>query len=193
MYFNRTKYIPIVFQLQNTNYFCQGHKIQNTLNVFKIHVFQLFVIQLLQHWTMRIVIVTISIVTIIIIVIITVTLFFGQMSGTNDKFVVDLYFATADDYDTMTTVMAVTMICVDEGVVFTSRCMGHRQNWSLSSGFRSGLVCSRDCSKLWSLVPRATHTAIYGFDTDPGSNRLNPTSNITNTASKIYVRYKPTN
>jgi len=45
MYFNYTKYIPIVFQLQNTNYFCQGHKIQNTLNVFKIHVFQL-----LQHW-----------------------------------------------------------------------------------------------------------------------------------------------
>ena len=46
MYFNYTKYIPIVFQLQNTNYFCQVHKIQNTLNVFKIHVFQL-----LQHWT----------------------------------------------------------------------------------------------------------------------------------------------
>ena len=36
-------------QLQNTNYFCQGHKIQNTLNVFKIHVFQLLVFQLLQH------------------------------------------------------------------------------------------------------------------------------------------------
>ena len=30
MYFNYTLYIPIVFQLQNTNYFCQGHKIQNT-------------------------------------------------------------------------------------------------------------------------------------------------------------------
>jgi len=25
MYFKYTKYIPIVFQLQNTNYFCQGH------------------------------------------------------------------------------------------------------------------------------------------------------------------------
>jgi len=49
MYFNHTKYIPIVFQLQNTNYFCQGHKIQNTLNVFKIHVFQLFVFQLSIH------------------------------------------------------------------------------------------------------------------------------------------------
>ena len=51
MYFNYTKCIPIVFQLQNTNYFCQGHKIQNmpTLNVFKIHVFQLLVFQLLQH------------------------------------------------------------------------------------------------------------------------------------------------
>jgi len=44
MYFNYTKYIPIVFQLQNTNYFYQGHKIQNTLDVFKIHVglFQLY-------------------------------------------------------------------------------------------------------------------------------------------------------
>src|SRR6218665_597732 len=30
MYFNYTKYNPIVFKLQNTNYFCQGHKIQNT-------------------------------------------------------------------------------------------------------------------------------------------------------------------
>src|SRR6218665_3769473 len=30
MYFNYTKYNPIVFQLQNTNYFCQGHKIQDT-------------------------------------------------------------------------------------------------------------------------------------------------------------------
>ena len=49
MYFNYTKYIPIVFQLQNTNYFCQGLNIQNTLNVFKMHVFQLFVFQLLQH------------------------------------------------------------------------------------------------------------------------------------------------
>src|SRR6218665_1549034 len=49
MYFNYTKYNPIVFQLQNTNYFCQGHKTQNTLNVFKIHVFQLLVFQLLQH------------------------------------------------------------------------------------------------------------------------------------------------
>src|SRR6218665_2127037 len=49
MYFNYTKYNPIVFQLQNTNYFCQGHKIQNTLNVFKMHVFQLLVFQLLQH------------------------------------------------------------------------------------------------------------------------------------------------
>jgi len=51
MYFNYIKYIPIVFQLQNTNYFCQGNKIQNTLNVFKIHVFQLLVFQLglLQH------------------------------------------------------------------------------------------------------------------------------------------------
>ena len=49
MYFNYTKYNPIVFQLQNTNYFCQGHKIQNKLNVFKIHVFQLLVFQLLQH------------------------------------------------------------------------------------------------------------------------------------------------
>jgi len=52
MYFNYTKYIPIVFQLQNTNYFCQSHKkykIQNALNVFKIHVFHLLVFQLLQH------------------------------------------------------------------------------------------------------------------------------------------------
>src|SRR6218665_3396734 len=32
MYFNYTKYNAIVFQLQNTNYFCQGHKIQNILN-----------------------------------------------------------------------------------------------------------------------------------------------------------------
>ena len=40
-YINYTKYIPIVFQLQNTNYFCQGHKIQNTLNLFKIHVFSI--------------------------------------------------------------------------------------------------------------------------------------------------------
>ena len=42
MYFNYTKYIPIVFQLQNTNYFCQDHKIQNTkntLNVFQIQYF----------------------------------------------------------------------------------------------------------------------------------------------------------
>ena len=39
MYFNYTKYIPIVFQLQNTNYFFQGHKIQNTLNVFQIQYF----------------------------------------------------------------------------------------------------------------------------------------------------------
>ena len=52
MYFNYTKYILIVFQLENTNYFCQDHKIQNTkyLNVFKIHVFQLILFQLLQHW-----------------------------------------------------------------------------------------------------------------------------------------------
>jgi len=28
MYFNYTKYIPIVFQLQTTNNFCQGHNIQ---------------------------------------------------------------------------------------------------------------------------------------------------------------------
>src|SRR6218665_1443256 len=53
MYFNYTKYNPIVFQLQNTNYFCQDHKIQNTLNVFKIHVFQLLVFQLLQHIIIR--------------------------------------------------------------------------------------------------------------------------------------------
>src|SRR6218665_648733 len=39
MYFNYTKYIPIVFQLQNTSYLCQGHKKENTLNVFKIHYF----------------------------------------------------------------------------------------------------------------------------------------------------------
>jgi len=31
MYLNYTKYIPIVFRLQNTNYFCQGHKVQNTI------------------------------------------------------------------------------------------------------------------------------------------------------------------
>ena len=31
--------IPIVFQLHNRNYFCQGHKIQNTLNVFQIQSF----------------------------------------------------------------------------------------------------------------------------------------------------------
>jgi len=30
MYFNYTKYILFVFQFQNTNYFCQGRKIQNT-------------------------------------------------------------------------------------------------------------------------------------------------------------------
>jgi len=41
MYFNYTKYIPIVFQLQNTNYLCQCHKIQNTLNVFQLLVLQL--------------------------------------------------------------------------------------------------------------------------------------------------------
>jgi len=30
--------MPIVFKLQNTNYFCQGNKIQKTLNVFPIHI-----------------------------------------------------------------------------------------------------------------------------------------------------------
>ena len=43
------KHFQKVFQLQITKYFCEGHKIQNTLNVFKIHVFQLLVFQLLQH------------------------------------------------------------------------------------------------------------------------------------------------
>jgi len=38
MYFNYTKYIPIVPELKNINYFCQGNKIQNTLNVFQIHI-----------------------------------------------------------------------------------------------------------------------------------------------------------
>ena len=52
MNFNHIKYIQIVFQLKNTNYLCQDHKIQNTSNVFKIHVFQLLVFQLLQHWTL---------------------------------------------------------------------------------------------------------------------------------------------
>jgi len=39
MYFNYTKYTPIVFQLQNTNYVCQDHKIQNTSHVFQIQYF----------------------------------------------------------------------------------------------------------------------------------------------------------
>jgi len=49
MYFNYTKYLPIVFQLQITVVKATKYKIQNTLNVFKIHVFQLLVFQLLQH------------------------------------------------------------------------------------------------------------------------------------------------
>ena len=43
----------LYFNYKHTNYFCQGHKIQNTLNVFKIHVFQLLVFQLLQHCSER--------------------------------------------------------------------------------------------------------------------------------------------
>src|SRR6218665_14114 len=34
MFFNYTKYIPIIYQLQNSNYFFLSKKIQNTLNVF---------------------------------------------------------------------------------------------------------------------------------------------------------------
>jgi len=36
MCLNYRKYIEIVIQLQNTNYFSEGNEIQNTWNVFQI-------------------------------------------------------------------------------------------------------------------------------------------------------------
>jgi len=41
--------LPIALQLQNTNYFCQGNRIQNIITCISNMYYKLLVFQLLQH------------------------------------------------------------------------------------------------------------------------------------------------
>jgi len=49
VYFKYTKYTQIVFQLQNTHYLCYVNKVQNTLNVFLMHILITYISVTIQH------------------------------------------------------------------------------------------------------------------------------------------------